>query len=497
MAVYQNLTITQLGQNTDENTSRVGILWQSTQTGPSYNAIADVGRYTVIVNGQEQFTREVTFVLPQNTTQTIANAEEVVYHNDKGEAEITVKTWMNTHISAGIVELTQTLKLDPIPQASTVTASDGVIGGISRLAVTRRNADSIHAIAWQFGELSGYLNACGQVTQKEEIFSADSLDFSLPEIFYSQIPGDKTGICTLTVYTYAGDEPVGEPQKAQFTVSVEESSCIPAVSGDVVDINPVTVALTGDEKILVRYRSTAQCTMWAEAKNSAHIVEKKIQGREAEDILAFDNTQTGDFTFYAKDSRGFTATCAVRAVCLPYVQLSCLAQAQRDGVASGEATLTVSGEFYNGSFGAAENTLSLSYSIDGQEFTPIMPQFGGNSYQAQVKLTDIDYTRLYTIIIRAEDRLCAVEKQAVLKKGVPTFDWGEEDFAFHVPVHMDKDLRVDGSFLLGQKNLFDCIYPVGSVYTGVIQKDPGEMFGGVWQQMQTQEDSICRWKRTG
>ncbi len=497
MAVYQNLSVTQLGQNGEENSSVIKILWQSTQTGPSYNAIADVGRYTVTVNGQEQFTREVTFVLPQNTTETIVSAEEVIFHNDKGEAEVTVRTWMNTHISAGIVELSQTLKLDPIPQASTVIASDGVIGGISRLAVTRKNAESTHTVAWQFGQLGGYLDAQGQICENPVKFFAESLDFSLPEIFYSQIPDAKKGICTLTVCTYSGDNPVGEPQTAEFTVSVAEEACIPQVSGKVGDINPITLALTGDENALIRYHSTACCTIFAEAKNSAQILEKKIQGREAEDSICFDNTQTGQFLLQAADSRGFTGSCTLQARLVPYIPLSCLALAERDGPASGEAILTVSGGFYSGSFGAAENSLSLSYSLDGEHFIPISAQIGENSYQTQVRLTDMDYTRLHTITVRAEDCLCAVEKQVVLKKGVPTFDWGENDFAFHVPVQMDSSLQVQGSLLLGQKNLFDCIYPVGSVYAGVTQKNPGELFGGVWQQLQAPEEAIYRWVRTG
>lgn len=168
MAVYQNLSLTQVSQNREENTSQVRILWQSTQTGVSYNAIADTGTYTLYVNGQKQFTREITFVLPAKTTQTIVDVEETILHNAKGDAEITVETWMNTHISAGIVELSQTLKLDNIPQASTVTASDGVIGGISQLAVTRRNTQYDHAIGWRFGELSGYLTAAGQITADPE-----------------------------------------------------------------------------------------------------------------------------------------------------------------------------------------------------------------------------------------------------------------------------------------------------------------------------------------
>lgn len=497
MAVYQNLSVTQLGQNGEENTSVIKILWQSTQTGPSYNAIADTGRYTVIVNGQEQVTREVTFVLPPNTTETIVSAEEVIFHNDKGEAEVTVKTWMNTHISAGIVELSQTLKLDPIPQASTVVASDGVIGGISRLAVTRKNGESSHTIAWQFGQLGGYLDAAGQICENPVKLFAESLDFSLPESFYSQIPHAKSGICTLTVCTYSGGNPVGEPQRAEFTVSVAEEGCIPGVSGKVTDINPATLALTGDENDLIRYHSTACCTIFAEANNFAQILEKKIQGREAEDSLCFENTETGQFLLQAADSRGFTGTCTLQARLVPYIPLSCLALAERDGPASGEAILSVSGLFYNGSFGTAENELKLSYSIDGVNFIPASAEISDCAYSAQVRLTDMDYTRLHTITVRAEDCLGVVEKQVVLKKGVPTFDWGENDFAFHVPVQMDSSLHIDGDLVLGGKALLDHIYPVGTVYLTTMQKNPGELFGGIWQQLQASEEGIYRWVRTG
>ena len=442
MAVYQNLTLTQVSQNREENTSRVRILWQSTQTGASYNAIADTGYYTVFVNGKQLTKEAVIFWLPQNTTQTIVDVEQTVRHNAKGDGEITVQTWMNTHISAGIVELSQTLKLDNIPQASTLTASDGVIGGAAQLAVTRRSEDSTHAISWEFGKLSGYLSADGQITQEPERFTAESVAFSLPESFYDEIPDAKSGICRLTIQTFDGDVPVGSPQMAEFTVSVQEAACQPEVTGDGVDCNPVTLALTGDERVFVRYHSTALCTVSAQAKKGAVITETKIQGRPVADSLTVENVQTGEFTLEATDSRGYTATAVVRRQLVPYIWLTCMAQARRDGAVTGEATVTVAGKVYTGSFGAADNALTLSYSTDGVQFIPVEAQLQDNAYRAEIKLTDMDYTRLHTITIRAADRLMTLTQQVVLKKGVPTFDWGEEDFAFHVPVTLDTPLSV-------------------------------------------------------
>lgn len=496
MAVYQNLTLTQVSQDGDNNCSKVRILWQSTQTGASYNAIADVGRYTLYVGGQAQFTKEVPFVLPKNTTQVIVDTEEIIFHNDKGDAQITVETWMNTRISAGIVELSQSLKLDNIPQASVATASDAVIGGVSRLAVTRKNAQSTHAIGWKFGTLTGFLTPTGEICSEEVRFAGEKLEFYLPESFYDQIPNAKTGVCELTVYTYCGFNPVGTPQKAQFNVSVQEEACIPEIFGTVTDTNAATVALTGDRETLIRYRSCALCTVAGQAKKGARIVHKKIAGEAVEEGRIVDGPESGNFVLEVTDSRGFTAKALLQAACVPYIPLTCFAEVKREGAASGEATLSISGAFYDGSFGKEENILLLSYSTDGENFIPIQAELGEGTYSAQVKLTDMDYTRRYTVTVRATDCLSTAEKQVILKKGVPTFDWGESDFAFHVPVQMDSDLQVGGSLSVGGKLITDLIYPVGGVYTAGVQTDPGTLLGGVWQQLQTQEEGLYRWMRT-
>jgi hypothetical protein len=141
--------------------------------------------------------------------------------------------------------------------------------------------------------------------------------------------------------------------------------------------------------------------------------------------------------------------------------------------------------------------LTVRYQIAQQGWQTVTVQPAEGKYSLSIALTDMDYTRLHTITVRAEDCLGVVEKQVVLKKGVPTFDWGENDFAFHVPVQMDSSLHIDGDLVLGGKALLDHIYPVGTVYLTTMQKNPGELFGGIWQQLQAAEEGIYRWVRTG
>lgn len=499
MAIYQSLTLTQVSQNIQQNSSQVRLLWQSTQTGSSYNMIAHEAKYWVSVNGQPEEENIVSYYLPQNTAHPIVDCEITVPHNDKGEATVTVRTWMNTRLSAGVVELSERLTLDSIPRASTVLASDALIGGFSRLAVIKRNSGYSHSIAWHFREQSGYVTESGGISQQEQIFSADSVDFLIPDSFYDAIPDAKSDTCTLCISTYAGSELIGQPQTAVFTVSVDESACRPLVGGSVRDINEVTLALTGDAQKMVRFFSRAYCEMTPYAQKGASVVKKQIQGITVEDnSLTVEEFAGENVRFEVTDSRGFTAEHTQQVEQIPYIRLSCDAQAERDDPVSGNATLYIFGDCYAGSFGAVDNAVTVSYSIDGGPPVAVQPSVTEDQrYYASASLTGMDYTRVYSIRVWVSDKLTKTEKQVTLKKGVPVFDWGEGDFAFHVPVQMDSSLNLNGTLTLGGKTLLDMFYPVGAVFTGTVISDPAALFGGSWEQLQTNEEMIYRWKRTG
>lgn len=445
MAVYQSLKLTQLSQNPENNTSQVRILWQSTQTGSSYNMIAHDGSYWIRVNGQPEQVYTVNYYLPQNTTHTILDTVVTVEHNAKGEAKMQVGTWMDTRLSAGVVEQTEELSLTTIPRASTILASDALIGGFSRIAVTKRNSGYTHSILWEFGSDSGYVTETGGIAREEVIFSADSVDFQIPDAFYAVIPNAKSGLCTLTLTTYDGDALVGKPQGAEFTVSVEEAVCRPAVSGSVCDTNEATLALTGDERKMVRYYSQALCQIVPYAQKGASVVKKLIQGIAVEgNDLTLQGFAGDSVRFEVEDSRGFTNSHTEPVEVVPYIKLSCDVMAQRDDAVSGNASLYIEGDCFKGSFGAVDNEVTVSYSIDGGAQIPMpVTMTEDHHYYAAASLTGMDYTRVYSITVFVWDKLTRMEKKVTLKKGVPVFDWGEEDFYFHVPVHMDAPLSLE------------------------------------------------------
>ena len=181
MAVYQSLTLTQLAQDSAENTSRIRVQWQSVQTGSSYNQVSHTAKLWLTVNGVEVLADAIAYTLPYGSTAVICDREFTVNHDENGQAAVTARTWMDTRISAGVVELSKSLQLTQIPRPTTVTAPDTVMGSHCRIVLTPRYPGVQHSLFYQFAGLSGYLTGSGEAVEQETVFSGNGVDFLLPE----------------------------------------------------------------------------------------------------------------------------------------------------------------------------------------------------------------------------------------------------------------------------------------------------------------------------
>ena len=299
--------------------------------------------------------------------------------------------------------------LTHIPRASTLAATDAVIGGVSMVAVSRKSADYSHSIAYRFGALQGYLSPAG-MSDRERIFTDVSLPFVLPEDFYNQIPSSRTGLCTLTCRTYRGDVQVGQAQSCVFTVATAAEKCAPLVTGTVVDGNEATLALTGNENVLVRYMSDAVCTIQAQGRMGAAIAEKFVDSVEVTgNTYTISGIEKDGVVFAARDSRGYTATHKTTKSLVPYVRLSCNPTVKRTDPTSGGAVLEVSGDCFFGSFGAVSNRLQLHYRIGSGVWVETNYTVQDDHYSAAISLSGLDYTRSHTLQVRATDQLQTVK----------------------------------------------------------------------------------------
>lgn len=389
--------------------------------------------------GKETFTGSKYIEVTKDSETEAIRATARVEHDSYGQLSVVISaTGAITNPSSSTLKDTQvsaTVVLDTIPRASEVSAVDADIGSRTTVVVSRKNDTFTHSLSYQFGGLTGYIDAAGAAVAEEEKLSATTVNFLLPDSFYRQIPDDPSGVCTLTCRTYSGNTLIGS-KTGVFTASAGYERCKPEVSGTVFDSNPCTVSLTGDDSVLVRYASLARAEISAQAKNGADITALRIGGAAVEEgVLEIENPAFETLIFEAADSRGYTASCAVPVTLIPYVVLTNNAVVQRTDPTSGKALLTLQGSCWNGNFGSENNYAWYEYTVDDGPVQEGQLQLGtDHTYRESISLTGLDYTQSHRVVLKVYDKIAAVTKTLTVHRGVPVFDWGERDFRFHVPV---------------------------------------------------------------
>lgn len=431
---------------------------------------------SITIEGQSLSENRFLSITYDSNTQAISNTVRV-YHDSYGTKRVTISAeGYCSGTSLTETTISQTVELDTIARASTIGASDGFIGSAVTISVQQKSLAYTHSIAWSFGALTGYIGANWENAQEEAKLSDTSISFTLPEAFYGQIPDSPTGVCTLTCRTWSADTQIGQAQTCTFLVTARESLCAPQITGTILDQNAATTALTGDPSILVRGMSEAYCMAQAQAKKEARLSAIRINGITAEDaeatFPAFEGTQV---VFYAADTRGYFNTYTLPVELIPYVKLTAVVSCQRTDPTSGNAALVVEGQYFSGSFGAEENALQVTCSVNGGDPVVISPEITENGYKGQTVLSGLDYTCSHRIEVTVSDKLSGITRTVSVGKGIPVFDWGEQDFVFHVPVSAPS--------INGVSDLGLAAYPVGAVYLSVSPTSPQTLFGGTWERL--------------
>ena len=349
--------------------------------------------------------------------------------------------------------------------ASDVGATDADIETTSTITIVRYDNSYVHTLEYSFGSLSGYITASGGTSTSRQIITGTSVPFAVPSAFYAQIPNAQTGLCTITCKTYASStstETLGDPTTCTFTVRASASRCSPTVSEAVVDINPVTTALTQDSSKIVRYMSTARCTITAAARNSATLSELTINGHVLQNgatsiDLTGDELTNRSIRFTATDSRGFTTVLDAAVTLIPYVKLTCNQELKRNTPTDGNINLSITGKMYTGEWRSnTSNQLFIQYRYREYGKTAESDFSGWASVTGYVQQTDsyklnattltrpsgengFDYRNAYEFQIKVTDgdgtNVCSeVVATATVQQGIPVFDWGKNDFRFNVPI---------------------------------------------------------------
>lgn len=212
MAVSQSLTLTESNVSTSANTSKVRILWQSTQTGESWNGYTRTAKYYVSINGGAETEYMVSYTLPQNSTATIVDTTITVTHKPDGSGSVTVRTWMDTSISVGVVTQSKSLNLTTIARASTLDAlscNTAYFTGTMTYKYTPKSSSFYNRCNVALN-LDGTYTSVKTINLGQKAASQQTAAVTLSEselsIIYNKLPSAKKGTLRFTFRTYSDSE---------------------------------------------------------------------------------------------------------------------------------------------------------------------------------------------------------------------------------------------------------------------------------------------------
>lgn len=446
------LTVTEDSTSTANNTSTIS--WKL--------VLSPIGAYDWYYQSTVPVTYKVTIagttysgnIMSYNgtSTKTIRSGSKTVTHNADGDKTISYSfsvSSLNVYYLPGAASASGSMALTTIPRKATITSAPNFNDEGNPVIKYSNKAGSAVTSLQACISLTG---AKADIAYRNVSKTGTSYTFNLTDAEREVLRKATTGSNSRSVRFYIQTVIGGETYRHYVSKTFTVINGTPTIAPTVTDTNASTVALTGDASKLIKYYSDVDVAINATAKKSATISSYKITNGSKSlttSTGSFTDITDGNFVFSVTDNRKNTVSQTITKAVVEYLPLTCKIKADAMN-ALGELTFKVSGSFFNGSFGAAANALTLFYRMkenEGEygEWIALTPSLSGNSYSATVNLTGLNYRNKYTVQAKAADSLEAKESSEVTIKSPPVFDWSQTDFNHNTDVTCREDVILDNA----------------------------------------------------
>ena len=308
---------------------------------------------------------------------------------------------------------------------SAISASSADIGKATRITITKMDDSYIDNL---------YYTANGTKTLIAENVSSP-YDWVLPTSLFSLLDSSARSIpIRLSVETFSGAVNLGT-DVVDINGLAAEADCKPTLNPQDTLTGNSTTGIVGFNKVNVKPQASARYNATITSITTKHNSITK-SGEDVEFDLGNDT-----FTITVVDSRGFSASVVKSIPLVNWFKPTLTFEAETPDATTNACKIDASGSFFNSSFGVVDNTLSVQArwktgSAEYSEWVDTTITITDNTYKATYTAT-LDYTKQWTIQVRAIDKLATILGKEIVVITLPVFDWSEADFNFNVPVKIN------------------------------------------------------------
>ena len=453
-------TWTANSQSVANNSTTVG--WKLELIATGYGRInSTISKdYTITVNGTK-YTGTNKIAIGNNETKTLVSGTTDIAHNADGSKTFSYSFTQEIGVSfSGKFIDTKSGSgsgtLNAIPRAATLSNAPN-FNDEENPTITYSNPAG-NAVASLRACISDSTGNTQYVAYRDISKTGTSYTFTLTDAERQTLRNATKNSNTLAVRFYIQTNIGGTNYYSRLAKTFTITNAAPTMNPTAVDNGTVSKTLTGDSNKIIKGYNSITVNANAAAVKGATLSSYSITNGGKSIATAsgtLSNVETGTFTFKVTDSRGNITTKTVSKTLINYVKLTCNLVAAAPTTA-GEMAFTIKGNYFNGSFGAVANALTVQYRYKTNSgsygsWTNATATLSGNAYTANVSITGLDYLNSYTFEARAGDKIYNgntepyIVSAAKTVKTTPVFDWGENDFKFNVPVYEATGLCLSGA----------------------------------------------------
>lgn len=450
MGVSLGINIVQNSQTIASNKSNITVSVIAYWTGGSWNKSSPAPSGWLKVDGtQYNFSSTFNEGKTSSGNKTLYTKTLDVEHDVQGVKNVVCSAYFATGVSSGNISASASKKLTDIPRFAKIISAPN-FNDEDNPTITYENPA---------GNSITSLRACisldgtdDDIAYRDISKTGTSYTFNLTTAERDVLRAATTDSNSRTVKFYIRSEIGSNYEGSNLIRTLTIKNPEPTINPTVVDTNSETIALTGNSNTIVRHYSEPMMTFNASAVKKATITSRNVScgggsyaGVGSVDSFTWMSKAPGqgptsnNFEFVVTDSRKNVVTKTVTTPFVEYVKLTC---SLSNNIPDTNGTLLVkaTGNYYNGSFGAKNNSLKVyyRYKVYGGSYnswTSMTISYGTNTYAATANITGLDYQSAYVVQTYAVDELATVYSVEKTVKATPVFDWGESDFKFNVPVY--------------------------------------------------------------